>query len=268
MQAVEVDGLRMTFERHGHGAPIVFVHGYVGDGPSTWRPQLEGLSDEFDVIAWDLPGAGGSADPPEAFGMSGFANALAGFIRALELRAPHVVGLSFGGAIVIEFCRHHQDVPAAITLVGAYAGWAGSLPPEDVDHRLNQALNLSHQPPQQLVDALLPTMFARSAAPDVVAEFGRALASFHPVGLRAMARACTENLNDVLPAIRLPTLLIYGDQDTRAPSGVAAELHDAIPHSELVVLPGAGHLCNVDAADAFNSTLRSFLGQRSEGQRT
>ncbi len=254
-----MDGLRMTYERQGTGDPVVLVHGYVGDGRSTWRPQLEGLAGEFDIVAWDLPGAGGSDDPPEAFGMSGFANALAGFIGALELDSPHVVGISFGGATLIEFCRRHQGVPATVTLVGAYAGWAGSLAPDEVDRRLNQALDLSCLPPQQLVDALLPTMFAKSAPPDVVAEFGRALASFHPPGLRAMARACTENLSEVLPTIRVPTFLIYGNEDTRAPTGVAAELHGAIPGSELALLPGAGHVCNVDAAEAFNSTLRRFL---------
>ena len=263
MQAVEVAGLRMTFERRGRGEPVVFVHGYVGDGPSTWRAQLEGLADEYDVIAWDLPGAGGSDDPPEAFGMSGYANALAAFIGALELQAPHVVGLSFGGATVIEFCRRHQDVPATITLVGAYAGWAGSLAPEEVERRLNQALDLSRLPPHQLVDALLPTMFAESAPLNVVAEFGRALASFHPAGLRAMARACAENLSDVVATIRVPTLLVYGDEDTRAPSGVAANLHEAIPGSELVLLRGAGHVCNVDAAEAFNSSLRGFIRRTS-----
>jgi pimeloyl-ACP methyl ester carboxylesterase len=253
----------MTYERRGRGDPVVFVHGYVGDGPATWRPQLEGLADEFDVIAWDMPGAGGSDDPPESFGMSGFANALAAFVDELKLVSPHVVGLSFGGATVIEFCRHHQEGLATVTLVGAYAGWAGSLSPDETQRRVSQALDLSQLPPQELVDALLPTMFAPTAPRDLVSDFGKALASFHPAGLRAMAQACTENLSEVLPTIVVPTLLIYGDEDTRAPRGVAAQLHEAIPNSELELLPGAGHLCNVDAAEAFNSTLRRFLREHS-----
>jgi pimeloyl-ACP methyl ester carboxylesterase len=82
-----------------------------------------------------------------------------------------------------------------------------------------------------------------------------------------MAQACTENLSEVLPTIRVPTLLVYGDEDTRAPWGVAAQLHDAIPNSELELLPGAGHLCNVDAAEVFNSTLRRFLRRHSRKSR-
>ncbi len=249
----------MTYARAGRGHPVVLIHGYVGDGRSTWGPQLDGLSDEFDVIAWDLPGAGGSDDPPEFCGMSGFADALAGFIEALDLASPHLVGLSFGGATVIEFCRRHQELASTITLVGAYAGWAGSLPADEVERRLDQAMELSRMAPQELVDALLPTMFAASAPSEVIARYAEALASFHPAGLRAMARACTEDLTEVLPAIRLPTLLLYGEEDTRAPAGVANELHAAIAASDLRVLPRAGHVCNVDAVEDFNAALRDFL---------
>ncbi len=254
----------MTYERAGRGHPVVLVHGYVSDGPSTWRPQLDALADDFDVIAVDLPGAGGSDDPPESFGIPGFADALAGFIAALGLpKPPHIVGLSFGGAVVIEFCRRHQDAASTITLVGSYAGWAGSLPQAEVDRRLDQALELSRLTPGELVETLLPTMFAASAPAGVVDEYAKSLRSFHPAGLRAMARACTEDLTDVLASIRVPTLLIYGEGDTRAPTGVAADLHRSIPRSELVHLPGAGHVCNVDAVEPFNAALRRFLRAHS-----
>ena len=146
-----------------------------------------------------------------------------------------------------------------ITLAGAYAGWGGSLPQHEVDRRLNQALELSELEPQQLVDALMPTMFAASASPEVVAEYAASLAAFHPVGFRAMARACTEDITDALSTITLPTLLIYGVDDTRAPAGVATGLHHQIAGSTLVELAGAGHVCNVDAADWFNDALRQFL---------
>lgn len=253
----------MTYERVGSGPAVVLVHGYVGDGRSTWRAQLDGLAHEFDLIALDLPGAGGSDDPPESFGMRGFADSLAGFIAALGLPSPHLVGLSFGGATVIEFCRRHQDLASTVTLAGAYAGWGGSLSPAEVERRLDQALELSGLAPGELVEALLPTMFGESAPGHVVAEYAEVLASFHPLGLRAMARACTEDLTDVLGTIRLPTLLVYGEEDVRAPAGVASVLHEAIAGSELVRLPGAGHVCNVDAVESFNTVLSRFLRAHS-----
>ena len=61
MGMVEVDGLSIAYERAGSGPPLVLVHGFVGDGESTWSGQLDGLSDEFTVVAWDAPGAGRSA---------------------------------------------------------------------------------------------------------------------------------------------------------------------------------------------------------------
>jgi pimeloyl-ACP methyl ester carboxylesterase len=107
VREIEVDGLRITYVRAGTGPPLVLLHGYVGDGPATWRPQLDDLADDFTLIAWNAPGAGGSSDPPESFGMAGYADALAGFIAGLGLDAPHVAGLSFGGALALELYRRH-----------------------------------------------------------------------------------------------------------------------------------------------------------------
>jgi pimeloyl-ACP methyl ester carboxylesterase len=78
-----------------------------------------------------------------------------------------------------------------------------------------------------------------------------------------MARSFAEaDLRDVLPRIEVPTLLLYGDQDVRAPLQVAEELHAAIPESKLVVLPGVGHVSSVEAPERFNQVIRSFIGSR------
>jgi pimeloyl-ACP methyl ester carboxylesterase len=76
MDMVEVDGLRIAYERVGAGPALVLLHGYVADGQTTWQRQLDELCDEFTVVAWDAPGAGGSSDPPEGFGMVGYADCL------------------------------------------------------------------------------------------------------------------------------------------------------------------------------------------------
>ena len=65
MDIIEVEGLHIAYERAGAGPSLVLLHGYVGDGPTTWRRQIEALSDDFTVVAWDAPGAGRSSDPPE-----------------------------------------------------------------------------------------------------------------------------------------------------------------------------------------------------------
>jgi len=259
MEMIEVDGLRIAYERAGDGPPLVLLHGYVGDGPTTWRRQVEGLCEEFTVVAWDAPGAGDSSDPPESFGMAGYADCLAGFVDRLRLEKPHVAGLSFGGALALELCRRHPAVPMTLILASAYAGWGGSLSAEVAEQRLQQALVLADLAPDEFMGALLPTMFSEATAPETVDEFGASMLAFHPAGFRAMARASAEDLRDVLPGINVPTLLVYGDKDVRAPLTVAEDLEAAISGSMLVVLPDTGHLCNIEAPDDFNRAVRNFL---------
>ena len=259
MDFIEVDGLRIAYERAGAGPPLVLLHGYVSDGPTTWRPQLDGLCDEFSVVAWDAPGAGGSSDPPESFGMAGYADCLAGFVEGLGLDKPHLAGLSFGGALALELFRRHPAIPTTLILASAYAGWGGSLPADAAEQRLRQALSLADLSSDEFVDVLLPTMFSEGTAPEAIDACRAAMLAFHPAGFRAMARASAEDLRDALPLVDVPTLLIYGDQDVRAPLTVAEELHASISGSTLVVLPGVGHLCNVEAPEQFNTAVRTFL---------
>jgi pimeloyl-ACP methyl ester carboxylesterase len=259
METTEVDGLRITYERAGNGPPLVLLHGYVGDGPVTWRPQLDGLGDEFTVIAWNAPGAGGSSDPPESFGTAGYADALAAFIARLGLGSPHVAGISFGGILALALYRRHPTVARTLILASATAGWAGSLPAEVAGQRLRQALALADLPPEELVGTLLPTMFSQGTPPESVEAFGASMRTVQPAGFRAMARASAENLRDVLPHIKVPTLLVYGAEDVRAPLPVARDLEASIPTSTLAVLPGVGHVCNLEAPDEFNRLVRSFL---------
>lgn len=259
MDQLEVEGLRIAYERAGEGPPIVLLHGFVGDS-REWRRQIDGLSDEFTVVAWYAPGSGRSSDPPESFRMPDYADCLAGFVDALGLGRPHVAGLSFGGGLALELYRRHPTIPMTLVLAAAYAGWAGSLPPEVVEQRLRQSLQLADRPPDQFVRAMIPTLFSESASAERVDEFAAIMSEFHPAGFRAMARSLAEaDLRDVLPRIDVPTLLLYGDKDVRAPLNVAEDLHAAIPTSRLVVLPGVGHMSSLEAAERFNAEVRSFL---------
>ena len=247
MDAVEVHGLRIAYERTGAGPPLVLLHGYIGDGPSTWRRQLDDLADAFTVVAWDAPGAGASSDPPETFGLAGYAEALAGFLAALGLRRPHVAGLSFGGALALAFAHRYPTVPATLILASAYAGWGGSLAPEEAERRLRQAIELSRLSPADFADTLLPTMFAPGTPASAVAAFEDAVRRFHPAGFRAMARASAEDLRSVLPHVRTPSLLVYGERDVRAPLAVAEQLRSALPDATLVTLPDTGHVSTIEA---------------------
>jgi pimeloyl-ACP methyl ester carboxylesterase len=259
MEQVEVDGLRIAYERAGSGPALVLLHGFVGDGAATWRPQLDGLSDAFTVIAWDAPGAGRSTDPPEPFGLDGYVRALAGFMGQVRLDGAYVAGLSFGGILALALQRRHAALSRALVLASAYAGWKGSLPADAAEQRLRRSLALADGAPAAFVEALLPTMFSKPMPRATVDAFGASMRTCHPSGFRAMALASAEDVRDVLPRIGVPALVIHGEHDVRAPRAVAQALHDAIPGAELVVLPDAGHVCNLEAPDAFNAAVRDFL---------
>ena len=258
-EAVDVGGLHIAYRRQGDGPPLVLLHGGLSDS-REWRPQLEALSDEFDVVAWDAPGCGDSSDPPEEFGLHGYADSLAGLIDELKLGRSHVAGLSFGAGLALELYRRQPRLVRSLALASAYAGWAGSLPPDVVEERLRSVERQADLAPDQVVAEWLPTLFAGSVSQELVDETAAIMRDFHPAGMRAMARAFADaDLRGVLPTIDVPTLLLYGDADERSPREVALALHAAVPHSQLFWLEGAGHQSNLEAPDRFNAELRRFL---------
>lgn len=260
MERVEVEGLRIAYERAGHGPPLMALHGFVGDARSTWSHQLEELCDEFMVVAWDAPGAGRSSDPPAWFRLPDYADCLAAFARTIGVAHPHLVGLSFGGALALEAYGRYPLFPRALVLAGAYAGWAGSLDPDEVEERLRMCLHVAELAPDEFAEAMVPTMLSALARQQAVDELRAGLRDFHPVGFRVMARSSAEaDLRDVLPRVDVPTLLLYGDQDVRAPLEIGEALHMAIPTSELVVMPGVGHASPVENPALFNREVRRFL---------
>ncbi|MGH9196329.1 MAG: alpha/beta fold hydrolase, partial [Acidimicrobiia bacterium] len=95
-------GDSIAYREAGQGAALVLLHGFLCDS-RCWRRQVDGLSDQFRVVAWDAPGAGLSADPPETFTTAEYAGRLAGFLDALGIERAHVVGLSWGGILAQEF---------------------------------------------------------------------------------------------------------------------------------------------------------------------
>jgi pimeloyl-ACP methyl ester carboxylesterase len=260
VRLAHVDGRTVAYERAGTGRPLVLLHGGLSDH-REWRRQIDGLSDAFDVIAWDTPGTGGSASTAASMRMPGYADILAGFIDALHLERPHLLGLSWGSALAIEFFRRHRDIAASLVLTAAYAGWAGSLPPETVRQRLATSLrDMEELPPEAFVRTWVPSLFTDVATSDVIEGYVNVMASFRREGVRTMLHAIAEaDLRDVLPTIDVPTLLLYGERDARSPVHVARAMHAAIPTSELVVLPDVGHMSNLESPDAFNDAVRSFL---------
>ena len=259
MERVDVDGLSIAYERAGAGPPLLLLHGGFSDH-RAWRRQLESFSHEWTVVAWDAPGCGASSDPPTNFALGDFADAVAGLVAAVGLERPHLGGLSFGAGLALQVYDRHPRLPRSLVLAGAYAGWGGSLPPEEVEARLARAVADAEKPPEQWVESYLPTFFAGDVSQEALDETVAMMLDTRPAGMLPMLRAFAEaDLRPMLSRIRVPTLLLYGDADVRSPLAVAEDLHAQIPTSRLAVLPGVGHASHVEAPNAFDAEVRRFL---------
>ena len=258
MLRAEVNGVSIAYERAGDGPVLVLLHGFLSDS-RAWRPQLEGLSNDFTVLAWEAPGAGQSSDPPETFETGDWAECLAGLLDVVGVGSAHIVGLSWGGILAQEFYRWHPGRARSLVLADTYAGWRGSLGEAKSKERLAMCLRDSSLPAGELVPKYVPNMHSESATHSVRDELVSIMSDFHPVGFRLMALSSAHSdTRDLLRDIRVPTLLVWGDADARSPVSVAHEIHAAIPRARLTIIPGAGHVSNLEAPARFNAEVRGF----------
>ncbi|MDN3027671.1 alpha/beta hydrolase [Streptomyces sp. S.PB5] len=257
MATVQVGGLEIAYDRVGQGPLLVLVHG-AAVYARMWQPQLTGLADEFTVVAWDEPGSGRSSGIPPGFGLADYADALAALIEELGLGPAHVGGLSWGGTVVLELYRRHPSVVRTLLLFDTYAGWKGSLPPEEVAARVEGTKRMLALPREQF-DPTLPGLFAGQPPAEYVPLLDAMARDVRPETLGAqLAMMAETDQNDLLPGIKVPTLLLWGELDARSPLGVAHAFREAIPGAELVVIPGAGHVSNLERPAQFNRAVRAF----------
>lgn len=259
LDRVDIGRLSVAYRRAGRGPPLVLLHGAFGDS-RIWRPQLEDLSDEFTVVAWDAPGCGRSTDPPEPFTMGDYADCLAGFLDRVELSPATVLGLSWGSTVALALYERAPTAPAALILASAYAGWAGSLPAEEVRRRVEQISREITRPASEFLPDWLPTLLTDSVPQGLVDEVSTIMADFHPAGMRAMVNGtAAADLRHVLPSIEVPTLLLYGEKDVRSPVDLGERMRALIPGADLVVLPESPHLANLETPERFDAAVRRFL---------
>ncbi|HUQ65438.1 MAG TPA: alpha/beta hydrolase, partial [Flavitalea sp.] len=253
-----VNGLSIAYRKAGNGQVLVLLHGFTQDS-RVWKQQLQALSENFTVIAWDAPGAGQSADPSENFDINNWVESLAGFLNSIGVKHAHILGLSWGGLLAQEFYHHYPDNVLSLILADTYAGWTGSLSDSIAKIRLSACIHDSSLPPSEFVLKYLSGMFSDSPPQSVKEELANIMSDFHPLGFRLMATALAiADTRSLLPSIKTPTLLIWGDSDKRSPINVAYQLHDAIPNSKLEIISGAGHVSNMEKPVQFNSIVKDF----------
>jgi pimeloyl-ACP methyl ester carboxylesterase len=249
---VDVNGRAVNIHRGGSGRPLLYLHG--NDGPDSALAALEKLSRDFDVIAPTHPGFG--ADLPDWLdGVHDYAYLYLDLIDALELSQPDIVGHSLGGWLALEVAVRCPHAARSVTIAGSAGIHLRNVPKGD--------------PFFWSPDKIIEHLFADRRLVDEWLERERTMTSAQIEqrlrNQRAVARVAwspplyNPNLAKWLHRIRVPTHVVWGEQDRMFPIEYAHAFKDLLPRSVLTVMPGCGHLVQVEQTDAFSDHVARFI---------
>lgn len=265
---VASDGVRLHAEAHGEG-PAVLLSCALNTTCENWRPQVEPLvAAGYRLLLWDYRGHGRSDAPedPTAYSMDRVVRDLGQVLDALAPGAPAVLGgLSFGGLASLHFALRHPDRVRALLLVDTGPGFKNP----DAQKRWEESVErtasylerrgleafVASRAAESLVGRRPELPAARAAARAIAAQRAHGLANF---GRRVAAPA--PPVIDALSGIGVPALVVVGEHDDaylRSADVLAAKL----PRAEKVVIPDAGHIVNIECADAFDAAVLGFLAR-------
>ncbi len=262
------DGVRLHAEAHGSGVPVVLSCA-LHTTCENWRPQVGPLvAAGYRVLLWDYRGHGRSDAPedPSAYSMERVVQDLEQVLDALAPGARAVVGgLSFGGLASLHFALRHPERVRALLLVDSGPGFknpeAQKRWEESVERtarfleREGPAVLVAGRAAETLVGRRPELPAAQAAARAIGAQSAHGLANF---GRRVAASA--PQVIDALPGIEAPALVVVGEHDAaylRSAEVMAAKL----PNAESVTIPDAGHMVNLERAEAFDAAVMAFLAR-------
>ena len=262
---VQANGQDLYYELHGEGPPLVLLMG-IGYDSSLWTlAQVPVLSTQFQVILVDNRDAGRSSKARHPYTIADMADDLAGLLDALGIQRSHLLGLSMGGMIALEFALRHGDRLDRLVLAGTGAAPARSaVDPIQIWSwvKANDATGEVFGG-QQFV-SLFSTAFLRNH--EAVRDTAELLASNpYPMSPEAYGRQADAyrqfDALDRLAAITAPTLVVVGEQDLLTPPWIAREVAEAIPGARFEVIRGDGssHLVPIECPDEFNRLVLDFL---------
>jgi pimeloyl-ACP methyl ester carboxylesterase len=227
----------------GQGAPVVLVHGYGVSG-TYMLPLARELASSFTVFAPDLPGYGRSQRPPAPLGIADLAAALAGWLDTAGLDCPAFVANSMGCQVVTELAVRRPERAGPLVLIG---------PTVDPQRRAAR---------HQLLGGLREVW---RESPKLVALAAHDDAVFGVRALRATLRsAIADRIEERLPLIAQPTLVVRGEQDVFVGQRWAEQVAALLPQGRLVVVPGQPHAAHYARPDLVATIVREFLVEEGE----
>ena len=243
-----IRGLRIRYVTAGRGKPLLLLHGW-GASLDTFTAMAGDLGRQFRVTAFDFPGHGGSDLPPGTWQVDDFAALTMDLMAKLGIERSSILGHSFGGRVAIKLAAANPDALDRLVLVDS----AGVPPPQTLRRRLKRAASRTANTIGRLGRpgrALRRGIVRRIASTDYL-NAGPLRDTF-----LAIVR---EDLRPVMPSIKAPTLLIWGDSDRDTTVADAHEMEKLIRGSKLLVLKNAGHISYLDQYGRFRLAVIPFL---------
>ena len=244
-------------------APVVTLSHSLATDFSMWEPQLAALRARYRVLQYDTRGHGGTDAPAGAYSLDLLAEDAARLLATLGIRKTHWVGLSMGGMIGQALALKNPELFASLALCDT----SSRVPAEAKSAWADRIKTAETQGMEPLVDPTLGRWFTapfRERAKDVVSRVAMMIRSTPPLGYAGCCHAISAlDFTDRLPAISLPTLIIVGEEDQGTPVAASRTIHERIKGSELVIIPSAAHLSNIEQPDVFTAALNRFLSKYS-----
>ncbi|WP_246649750.1 alpha/beta fold hydrolase [Nonomuraea coxensis] len=260
MIRVTVGAVQLYTRSSGTGLPVVLLHAFPLSS-AMWLAQREALAKVCRVITPDLRGFGGSRLGEDDPSIDLMADDVARLLDDEGIERAVVGGLSMGGYVTLAFCRRHPDRLLGAILADTKAV-ADPAPARDNRERIARAV-LS-EGSDVLVSEVLPGLIGPTTKERRAMVFGRVkgLVQSAPPGAVAWAQRAMAGRPDssgTLAALKVPLLVVVGEEDDLTPPAEAKAMAEAVPGARLEVIPKAGHLSAVEQPEAFNAAVSEFL---------
>ena len=255
---VKANGIQLNYEVEGEGPWVVFSHS-LACNLAMWDEQTATLKRRYKVLRFDTRGHGGSDAPAGAYTLEQLADDLHGLLAALSVTQPHFVGLSMGGMIGMTYALKYPGKLKSLVLCDTSSRIGPEAQPV-WEERIKTATQSGMEP---LVEPTLKRWFTEpflAKRPAVVEGVARMIRSTPAVGYAGCCHAIPKiDVTDRLKQIGCATRVIVGEQDVGTPVAMSRAIHEAIPGSDLVIIPNASHLSNLEQPAAFDQALLDFL---------
>jgi 3-oxoadipate enol-lactonase len=255
----------IAYEMQGSGPLVVFLHG-IGGNRTNWYEQLDHFGDRFCAVTWDARGYGASDDPPQTLKFGDYADDLNRLLDHFKAERAHLVGLSMGGMIIQDFYARYPQRVATLSLVDTSSGFGGTSEEVKRDF-LSRRLDPLEKgmTPADIAPGVVQVLAGKSAPEAVRAKLRASLSALRVEPYKqALHAIITTDFRSVLATIKVPTLVVVGDEDVVTPPPASDFLVKSIPGASLITIPQAGHLTNIEKPEAFRAALRPFLEQHAQ----